>query len=88
MRSLLPFDVVMVPLPDQEPDIAANGLLKACAEVGSAASPRRAAAAKTDFTLLFKYLLDENMVSLPSLLFLIGSRNFLKKGSCRLESFG
>jgi hypothetical protein len=47
MRSLLPSDVVMVPLPDHDPDIAVNGLPKAKAEPGDAANPKRAAAAAT-----------------------------------------
>ncbi len=69
MRSLLPFEVVMVPVPDQEPDIAVNGLEKACTVLGSAANPRRAAAAATvrpDFILLVKALLEETCSARPS----------------------
>jgi hypothetical protein len=65
---LLPFDVVMVPLPDQEPDIAVNGLLEACTAPGRAARLRRPAAAATarvDFTLWVKALVIENTFALP-----------------------
>ena len=68
MRSLLPSDVVMVPVPDQEPDIAVNGLLEACTEPGRATRLSRPAAAATDradFTLLVKDLVIENMWRSP-----------------------
>ncbi len=58
----------MVPLPDQEPDIAVNGLLEACTGPGRAARPSRAAAAaavRADFALLVKDLLVENMMAPP-----------------------
>jgi hypothetical protein len=68
MRSLLPFDVVMVPLPDQEPPLAVNGLLK----------PARARQSRNqksvpdltingaDLSLLVKDLVIENMSRAPS----------------------
>jgi hypothetical protein len=78
----LPFDVVMVPLPDQEPDMAVNGLLKACTGPGAAARPRSIAtdaADRLDLMRRARGLLVEIMVATPGMDFLMGSRNTLKK---------
>jgi hypothetical protein len=68
MRSLLPSEVVMTPVPDHEPDIAVNGLSDACTEPGNAATPSKAAAAtavSVDFARWFNTLVIENMTASP-----------------------
>jgi hypothetical protein len=79
-------------VPDQEPDIAANGLLDACTGLAIAAKPRTAAAAaavRTDFARALNSLLLKNMTVAPLVLIaMIGSRKPLKKGSSGQGLFG